>query len=407
MNILIINHYAGSPAHGMEFRPYYLAQEWLRKGHQVMIVGSSYSHVRNIQPITTQLITTEIIDGITYVWLRTAPYHGNGVKRVLNIFEFVFKLLLYKNKLLKTFIPDVVIASSTYPLDVLPAKAIARKYKIKLVFELHDLWPLSPMEIGGMSPTHPFIMLMQWAENKMYTSADKVISILPDTYEHMKLKGVKQTNFTHVPNGIVLDDWQHPQVADERLIRQIQAQKKENKLLIAYLGTHGAANALNYLIDAAALVKELPVHFFMIGDGPEKSALQEQAASLALENLTFLNSVPKRSVPSLLKEFDVLYIGWHKRNLYRYGISPNKIFDYMMAAKPILHSFEFKNDIITLSGGGIRCDAEDAHQIAETIKRFASLSPQERNNMGQQGYLYVNKNHTYATLADNFLKAIQ
>lgn len=163
MNIILINHYAGSNIHGMEFRPYYLAREWVKLGHSVTIVAASFSHLRQKNPDLSEMME-EVIDDIRYIWLPVNKYQGNGVMRFKNMLAFIYQL--YKN--MGKFIelkPDVVIASSTYPLDSYPAYKLAKKTGAKFVFELHDLWPLSPMELGGMSKWHPFIMLMQKAED--------------------------------------------------------------------------------------------------------------------------------------------------------------------------------------------------------------------------------------------------
>nr|HPG80754.1 glycosyltransferase [Piscinibacter sp.] len=165
MNILLINHYAGSPRHGMEYRPYYLAREWVRLGHRVQIVAASWSHVRSVQPSPAgDEVIDETIDGIAYRWLPTPPYGGNGVGRVLNIWAFLKQLWRDAPRWASEFRPDAVIASSTYPMDIWVARRIARLAGARLVHEVHDLWPASPIELSGMSPRHPFILLCQKAE---------------------------------------------------------------------------------------------------------------------------------------------------------------------------------------------------------------------------------------------------
>lgn len=144
MRILLINHYAGSPKHGMEFRPYYLAREWVRAGHQVLILAASHSHVRATQPKPGG----ETIDGIGYCWYETPAYEGNGLGRVRNIWAFCRQVWKDAEILARDFQPDVVIASSTYPMDVWVARRVAWLAKAKLVYEVHDLWPLSPIEHG-------------------------------------------------------------------------------------------------------------------------------------------------------------------------------------------------------------------------------------------------------------------
>ena len=145
MNILLINHYAGSPKFGMEFRPYYLGREWVRLGHHVMIVAGSYSHLRKQQPATDK----ETIEGIEYRWIPLKPYKGNGLGRVRSMFDFVRKLWFSYSRYIGEFKPDVVIASSTYPIDIYPARKIAQRFGAKLVYEVHDLWRVCRGEVGG------------------------------------------------------------------------------------------------------------------------------------------------------------------------------------------------------------------------------------------------------------------
>ena len=193
MNILLINHYAGSPKHGMEFRPYYLAQEWVKAGHHVRIVASDFSHVRSHQPRRKSDGSTtwhESIDGVDYQWIATPEYKGNGVSRGRNIAAFLARIFFSSRQIAEDFRPDAVIASSTYPMDIWVARRIATLANAKLVFEVHDLWPLSPIEIGGMLPSHPFIRLCQIAENSAYRDAELVVSMLPNVAMHALQKGL-------------------------------------------------------------------------------------------------------------------------------------------------------------------------------------------------------------------------
>ena len=214
MNILYLNHYAGSPLHGMEYRPYYLAREWVQAGHRVRMVAADHSHVRAKQPERPGTDPWyETIDGIAYHWYPTPPYAGNGLGRVRNIWAILRQVWSDAPRIASQFQPDVVIASSTYPMDILVAERIAKLTRktgkpCKLVFEVHDLWPLSPIELGGMSPRHPFIMLCQAAENHAYKHADVVISMLPKVADHMQSHGLDLRKLHIVPNGITLEEWQ-------------------------------------------------------------------------------------------------------------------------------------------------------------------------------------------------------
>ena len=201
MNILLINHYAGSPRHGMEYRPYYLACEWVRAGHQVQIVAASYSHVRSRQPDVGSQPLDETLDGVRYRWLPVPAYIGNGVGRVKNIWAFLRRLWHESPRIAHDFKPDVVIASSTYPMDIWVARRVARLAGATLVYEVHDLWPASPIELSGMSKWHPFILLCQKAENDAYRDADVVVSMLPKVAGHMAAHGLDLRRLHVVPNG--------------------------------------------------------------------------------------------------------------------------------------------------------------------------------------------------------------
>ena len=129
MNIAYIEHYAGTPSLGMEFRPYYLAREWVRAGHRVQILAASYSHVRARQPDVGSAPANQVVDGIDYRWYPTRAYQGNGVGRVRNIWDFLSQVWRDTDRIVRDLKPDVVIASSTYPMDIWVARRMARRAK--------------------------------------------------------------------------------------------------------------------------------------------------------------------------------------------------------------------------------------------------------------------------------------
>lgn len=405
MNIILINHYAGSNIHGMEFRPYYLAREWVKMGHNVTIIAASFSHLRQKNP-DISVITEEFIDGIRYIWLPVNKYQGNGVMRFKNMLAFIYQL--YKN--LGKFIglkPDVVIASSTYPLDSYPAYKLAKNTGAKFVFELHDLWPLSPMELGGMSKWHPFIMLMQKAEDFWCTHADKVVSILPKTEEYLRTRGLKDGKFCHIPNGIVLSDYDNVLPLKADYAERLDKLHNSGKFLIGFAGAHGIANALNVLLCAAEKLKNTNAYFVLVGQGQEKENLKALAQKMKLDNVLFLDSIPKKMVPAFLNKMDVLYIGLQNQKLFKFGISPNKLMDYMMASKPILHSVTAGNDLVQEANCGISVPAEDVDAVADAIKKFMVMSKAELSALGKNGKEYVIKHHDYKVLAEKFIAWVE
>ena len=391
----------------MEFRPYYLAREWVRAGHRVQIVAASQSHVRSMQPEFQTAAGDELIDGIAYRWLATPTYAGNGLGRVKNIWSFCRQLWADAPRIAADFKPDVVIASSTYPMDIWVARRIARLANAKLVYEVHDLWPLSPIELSGMSPRHPFALLCQKAENDAYRDADVVISMLPKVHGHMAAHGLDLRKLTIVPNGITLDEWagEGEPLAVE-LSAFFNAQQAAGKIVLGYAGSHGLPNALDVLLDAAKL---LPPHIavVMVGGGHEKARLAQRVKDESLTNVTLFPPIPKLQIPALLAQFDIAYIGWRRPPIYRFGIAPNKLMDYMMARRPVLHSVEAGNDPVAECQAGLTVPPEDARAVAHGVVALAALAPVELAAMGARGRAFVLANHTYPVLAQRFVEALR
>lgn len=408
MRILYINHYAGSPQHGMEFRPYYLAREWVRAGHTVQMLAASFSHVRSKQPSSAgQAIsapTTEWIDGIEYRWFPAPPYGGNGIGRVRNIWAFLRQVWSQAKGIVASFRPEVVIASSTYPLDIWVARRIARLSHAKLVYEVHDLWPLSPIELGGMSPRHPFIRLCQWAEDTAYRDADVVVSMLPRVADHMRSHGLDLTRLHVVPNGISPDEWSEIGAPlQDDLRRFVESERGMGRVVVGYAGSHGVPNALDHLLDAAALMRDDPVSFVLVGDGMEKARLQERVSAAGLERVRLFAPIPKAQVPAFLALIDIAYIGWLRSPIYRFGIAPNKLLDYMMAGRAVLHSVEAGNDPVAESGCGVTVAPESPEAIVDGLRLMAAMPAAQRQGMGERGRAYVTAHHAYPVLARRFL----
>lgn len=408
MNILYINHYAGAPQYGMEFRPYYMAKEWHKIGHKVLIAAASYSHLRFKQP-ECKKNSCETIDNVDYQWYKTPQYSSNGILRVKNIFCFLYRLYGDSTRLVKEFAPDVVIASSTYPFDIWPARRIAKKNKAKLVYEIHDLWPLSPIELGGMSPKHPFIRLCQRAENDCYKYSDAVVSILPNVHAHVIAHGLDIKKLHIVPNGIVEEEWNETnaeELSDEAIVSFFKTQKDVGNIVVGYTGAHGRPNALEYLLEAAKLLIDEPIVFALFGNGLEKTNLIQLAKKLNIKNVFFFNAVNKKQMFSLLKNIDIAYISLRSQPLFRFGVSPNKLMDYMASGAPIVSAIRSANDLVTEVGCGITVAPADPAEIANGIIRLANLTPEERRAMGERGRKYILKNQTYPILAKKFLNAV-
>lgn len=403
MNIVVVNHYAGTPALGMEYRPYYLAREWVRADHRVQVLAADFSHVRTTQPAAGD----ERIDGIDYRWYPTPAYRGNGVGRVRNIATFLWRVWRDTARLVREFKPHAVIASSTYPLDIWPSRRMARLARARLVHEVHDLWPLSPVELGGMSPAHPFIRLCQAAEDAACRDADVVVSMLPRVHDHLAAHGLDLRKLHVVPNGITPDEWSSPPppLRDD-VAAALAAARAAGRTVVGYAGSMGLPNALDTLLDAAARLRENDLQFVLVGIGHERDRLAARIAAEGLDRVSLLSPVPKAMVPAFLAAIDIAYIGWQRVPIYRFGIAPNKLMDYMMAGCAVLHSVDAGNDPVAEAGCGLTVPPQDPAAVAAGLLRLAALPAAERRAMGARGRAFVEAHHTYPVLARRFLEAL-
>ena len=402
-NIWIINQYTGSPHHGMNYRSYYLANELVKKGNSVTIFAGSYSHLFLNYPKTKGLFTKETIDDINYIWVKTPKYENSkSIKRVFNMLAFMINLSFFN--IFKMKKPDIIIISSLSLFPVLNAYIWSKLLKVEFIFEVRDLWPLTLIDVGNKSAYHPLVIFLGWFEKLGYKKAKNVVSLLPTSKEYMVSKGLKEENFRYIPNGVNLQEVENY----HDIPIEIKDNIPSNKFIVGYVGTIGISNALEYLLEAATKLKEYShIHFVLVGKGGEKKRLQEYCDKHLLTNVTFIDPIPKIEVQGMLKEFDICFLGWKNEKLYKYGISANKIFDYMYSGKTILHSYSGNVDLIQMAKCGISVDAESSEQIKEAIISLSIKSQEELDKMGANGKAYVIQEHSYkniATLYANIIK---
>jgi glycosyltransferase involved in cell wall biosynthesis len=403
---LLINHYAGSDRMGMEYRPFYLAREWVAKGHSVTLVAADHSHLRSQHPVVEADLDVTEEDGVRFRWLRTSRYVGNGMGRVANILGFVCKLFAHADSIAREERPDLVICSSTYPLDIYPGARIARKARGRLIFEAHDLWPLTPVLLGGYSRAHPYIRLLQRAEDWAYRNAELVVSILPNTCEYMTSRGLDPRKFVHVPNGVPVSHASKSEHLPHNVGLRIAQERSRCELLVGFAGGINLNMALETLLEVAGILRTGRISFLLAGNGSRGTELQKQVSRSKLDNFHLLGTIPKASVQTFFSEMDALAILWHRNPLYRFGVSPNKIFDYMLSAKPILQACEASNDLVAEASCGYTVPPEDPPAFADAVLQLARLSPEERQHRGENGRRFVLQNHDYGVLADRFLEAV-
>lgn len=399
MNIWIINENTGSRIHGMVFRPYYLAKEFVKQGNEVTIFSGSFSHVYSNPPEVTGFSKNEEIDGISYCWIKTPKYgKSQSLGRIINAFVYVIKLFFLNKKQFGK--PDVIIVTSPTPFSIINGYCFKKRFKARLIFEVRDIWPLTLIDIGSISKKHPFVVFTQFFENFSYKVADRVVSVLPNSKGHMMAHGLKETDFVYIPNGVDVGEANdYHEISDK--IRQMVP---EDKFIVMYAGKFGVSNNLKVLLKSAEIMKDnSSVFFILVGAGPEKETIIKMIEEKGLNNIKVSDPVLKSEIQSILKLADICYIGLTKSPLFHLGVSPNKIYDYMLAGKPIIFSVETSENIISKSGCGISVEAENPEKIAEAANNLLKMSKEEREAIGKKGYDYVLENHTYEKLAREYL----
>lgn len=400
MNILIINHYAGSREMGMEHRPYYLAKWWAKQGANVLIAAASYSHLRRVNP-SKDIQGFCTIDDVKYYIVPTRSYRGNTAARAINIADFMAGLYRGAQEIVKNFAPDVVIASSTYPFDMLLAKKISALCGAKIIFEVHDIWPQSLVELYGFSQRNPLIRLLGAAERYAYQDSDLVVSVLPNVKQYILDRRFRVKGYLHVPNGAEV---QCDTAEAKSHVDQIEAFKKRVKFTVGYAGGFARANCTQKV---AKLALELgdDIGVVMIGDGEQAMELKRRYGSC--QNLLMLPRVPQSQLIGLLSRLDCLYLPVLDLPVYRYGIAMNKIFDYMLSGRPVILECDSPNNPIERSKSGMIVAVDSDQNVKTAIKKFVDLGELNRVNLGLVGKAYVMNYHSYKRIASFYLEQIR
>jgi glycosyltransferase involved in cell wall biosynthesis len=223
----------------------------------------------------------------------------------------------------------------------------------------------------------------------------------------MASRGLALHKLHIVPNGISPDEWLgEPEPLRDDVARALQGARERGATLVGYAGSMGAPNALDRLLDAAHRPEARGLAFVLVGDGHERERLLRRVADEGLAAVQFLPPIPKAQVRSFLAGIDIAYIGWQRQSLYRFGIAPNKLMDYLMAGVPVLHAVDAGNDPVAEAEAGLSVPPDDPALIAQGLARLAALPADERRAMGERGRRFVSAHHTYPVLARRFLEAV-
>lgn len=401
--IWIINQYAATPETGQGGRHYYFSKILAKLGYDVYLIIASYNHFTpEAVKFDGDFKVKDVDNNLHFVWVNVATYSdAHSKQRLINWFNFSWKLTRL-HKVLPT--PDVILYSSPSLIGYLGAERVAKKLKVPLAFEVRDIWPLTLCEIGGYSENHPFIKFLAKIEERAYKRSDFIISNLKNSYLHMQELGMDPKKFTWIPNGFMKDIVENSKPLELETIGQLP----KNKFTIGYAGTFGVANSLNTFINAAAQLKSYPdIAFVLVGKGKLKNQLVQQAQDLKLNNVYFVDAIPKVQVQSILQKFDVCYIGLTKDPLFKFGVSPNKLFDYLYSGKPIIYAID-SGDYTPVSDAkaGIQVEPENEDQIAKAVLDLYHSTPEERYIIGQNGHKEALRSYEFESLTNKLISVL-
>lgn len=391
--VWILNHYAQEPGGPGGTRHYSLASKIPRYGWQAYIIASSVEMNTGRQRLPadrkTLFMPLQDLPG-GFLWVQTPQYTGNGIGRVTNMLTYTFHALLSRTtKVLPK--PDIIIGSSVHPFAALAGFKLARQYRVPFIFEVRDLWPQTLIDMGRLKSGRPITCLLQLLEKWLYHHSDKIIVLLPNARYYIAPLGVPCSRIHWIPNGTDLEHF------------PATLAPMREPFTLMYFGAHGAANGLENIIDAMALLEQrypsLPIKLRLVGDGPRKVDLIKRAENKGLRTVSFEKPVPKSSIPVLASEADAFIFSLIHAPVFKYGISSNKLFDFMAASRPVLFCSDAENNPIAESGCGITVRPGDPEALCGAIQRIFEMPVEERQSMGLAGRYYIEKNHDFEQLA--------
>lgn len=406
MNIWIFNHYAITPDMPGGTRHYDLGRELVKRGHRVVIFASSFHHYlhREMRLKAGEQWKVEDVDGVTFVWVRTPSYWQNDRGRMRNMVVFMLRAWWLGQKLPKLAPeigkPDVIIGSSPHLLTPLAAYRVAQRHRAKFIMEVRDLWPQTIIDMGGLSAHHPITKALQMLERFLYHRAERITTLLPLAYEYITGCGIPREKIVWIPNGIDLS----------RFDSAAMPAMSHEGFRVMYLGAHGQANALDVLLHAARVIQDhsyREIKFVLIGDGPEKPKLKKLAEKLKLHNVEFRDPVPKGEIPRVLQEGDAFVFNLERAEVFRYGVSSNKLFDYLAAARPVIFSVHSSNNPVEEAQCGLTVPPRDPHALANAVIKLYQMPQEEREAMGRRGREYVEKYHAIPVLAEELIQCLE
>jgi len=383
-----------------------LAAEWIRAGHEVSVVTAFPNRRLPGQrdgvipvPYSGRLVMREDWNGIKVYrsWLYTSPKRGFA-RTMVNNLTFAASSLVHGLTALPR--PDVIIASGPPYFAQFAGAIIAGIKRVPLVVEIRDLWPDYVAEMGVIK--QKFLINAMFATERWLLHRATAVTVVTDSFkQRLVQKGVAADSVTVVPNGV---DTSRYYPSDERLPPDgvsVQA----GTPLIGYLGTFGAGQGLAAVIEAARLLhrRGVKAHFALVGDGPDRAALEADLAAQPVPRVTLHAPIPRDSTRALYNTCDVVLVP-HASLPVLGDTVPSKIFEVMACERPLVAALRGEGArIVERSKGGVLATPGDGHSIADAIERVLAMPMAERQAMGRAGRVFALAEYDRAALAQRYL----
>lgn len=357
------------------------------------IIGASWFHKYINKPSVTGFYSRNNNSNVEFVWCLSPSYSG----KLFQIFnQLVYTLLasIYaifsKNKEC-----DLVVASSPHPFTIFPAYIHAKLTHATLVYEVRDLWPLAIMQLSGKRSI--YFSILKFVEAFAVRKCDYIVSVKPGDINYFRDSyGFDLDRFIYIPNGYL------PAPADSE-----QSEASSSKFVVGYCGAMSSYYCLDDLIYAAAdLVNNTNIEFHLVGGGEDKVRLEALVEELGLKNVKFFGRVEKSHVLSCIGKFDLCYVGLKDIQANHYGISCNKLYEYMYMSKPIIANYTSFYDPVTIYECGLTSGPGDVGSLRDNISRFI-VDDEFRALCAANSKYYFDKHHDFKMIAPRYLEIIQ
>ena len=376
LNIWWLSQYASTP--DQQFTAQHdLAKRLVEKGHRVTFFAAGFSHYKfkeiRLQP--GEAWRADDYDGVRFVWIKTSPYSTNDWRRVLNICTYAWRAYRLARGWEES--PDVIIGTTFHPLASLAACALSRSKRKPFVFEVKDLWPLSMIEFGRLRSKGLMARSLRLIEKRLARRAARIMTTLPGAADYYGRLGISRQKITWIPNGVELSRYAKLKPYSGQL---------SGSCTLVYAGGHVQASALDTVLRAARIEQENgnKARFIFVGGGQEKPRLIQMAGDLKLGNVEFRDAVPKKDLFRVMEQADLFVVTMRNLpGLYRYGISFNKLCDYLASGRPVLFAGNTTNNVVEEFRCGMVVPPEDPNAFAAAIGKFINLSREERAEMGE------------------------